>query len=339
MINQRIEQLEDERSTMRRELRLMTSTVPSTRPSVDSLGNRNDTPLSEATPMPSVEYTMEDPDFINPEPSPEVLKRCLEREKIMRIWLPDLYYGKNLKEWKNFTTGWEAIFRAQPWTYNRHSARVNSVATGLRGVPHDRWEAAVREASPPGPVNWDAFKAFLMNMIQSPEIRSQVAFEELRGLKQKQNESVSELYTRMVALEADIGPRTEDDRVRTLDAAITNRKLKELVVTLHRGAMAPTVSSWLELAQQAEHLQKMTNPSSGGGDALKDSCQGNSGQPSDPKERRKKKEKRRLDQGLNQTPGPSMARNPASQNKDVTCYTCGQKGHYAGNRQCSKYGE
>ena len=118
-----------------------------------------------------------------------------------------------------------------------------------------------------------------------------------------------------------------------------NRKLKELVVTLHRGAMAPTVSSWLELAQQAEHLQKMTNPSSGGGDPPKDSRQGNSGQQSDPKERRKKKEKRRLDQGLNQTPGPSMARNPASQNKDVTCYTCGQKGHYAGNRQCSKYGE
>jgi len=55
--------------------------------------------------MPSVEYTIEDPDFINPEPLPEVLKRCLKREKIIRIRLPDLYYRKNLKEWKNFTIG------------------------------------------------------------------------------------------------------------------------------------------------------------------------------------------------------------------------------------------
>ena len=83
----------------------------------------------------------------------------------------------------------------------------------------------------------------------------------------------------------------------------------------------------------------MTNPSLGGGDTPKDSCQGNSSQLSDPKERRKKKEKRRLDQGLNQTPSPLMAYNPALQNKDVTYYTCGQKGHYTRNRQCSKYGE
>jgi hypothetical protein len=103
--------------------------------------------------------------------------------------------------------------------------------------------------------------------------------------------------------------------------------------------MAPTVSSWLQLAQQAEHLQKMTNHSLGGGDPSGDSRQGSSGQQSGPKERRKKKEKYRLDQGLSQTSGPSMVRNPAPQNKDVTCYTCGQKGHYAGNRQCSKYDE
>jgi hypothetical protein len=45
-----------------------------------------------------------------------------------------------------------------------------------------------------------------MNMIQSPKICSQVAFKELRGLKQKQNESVSKLYTRIVVLEVDISP-------------------------------------------------------------------------------------------------------------------------------------
>jgi len=48
--------------------------------------------------MPSIKYNTKDPDFINPEPLLEVLKQCLEREKIIKIRLPDLYYGKSLKE-------------------------------------------------------------------------------------------------------------------------------------------------------------------------------------------------------------------------------------------------
>ncbi len=52
----------------------MTSTVPLTRPSVGSLSNQNDTSLLEVTLILSVEYTIKDIDFINPELLLEVLK-------------------------------------------------------------------------------------------------------------------------------------------------------------------------------------------------------------------------------------------------------------------------
>jgi hypothetical protein len=55
--------------------------------------------------MPSIEYIVEDSDLVDPEPLPEMLRQCLKREKIMKVRLPKLYYRKNLKEWKNFTTG------------------------------------------------------------------------------------------------------------------------------------------------------------------------------------------------------------------------------------------
>ncbi len=59
---------------MWQELRLITSTIPLTRPSIGPLGNQNDTSLLEATLMLSIKYTIEDPDFINLEPLLEVFK-------------------------------------------------------------------------------------------------------------------------------------------------------------------------------------------------------------------------------------------------------------------------
>ena len=52
----------------------MTSTTPLTQHSIGPLGNQNNTPFLEAMLMLSVKYTIEEPDFINPKPSLEVLE-------------------------------------------------------------------------------------------------------------------------------------------------------------------------------------------------------------------------------------------------------------------------
>ncbi len=58
----------------------------------------------------------------------------------------------------------------------------------------------------------------------------------------------------MISAEADRGFIPERDRVSTLDAALTNQKLKELMVSILSGRQASSVAQWMETAQRAEHL-------------------------------------------------------------------------------------
>ena len=170
-----------------------------------------------------------DHDVIVPEPTYEILKRNLEREKVLKVKIPEPYHGRSIKEWKTFTSGWEAVFRAQPWIYNSHSFRVNSAATALKGNPHDLWEASLKDNSSSSKITWGKFKSFLANMIQAPASRRQEAFEKLRRLEQEANEFVADLYARMVEIEADCRDIPEKDRIRTLDAVLTYRETKKIL--------------------------------------------------------------------------------------------------------------
>jgi len=122
-------------------------------------------------------------DTILPEPRREELKMELDREKSYKTRTPDVYRGKSLDEWRIFTSSWEMVFRAQPWTYNRYSVRVNVVASSLRDSAHDAWEAAQKVDPPLCRIHWESFKAFLADMIAAPQARQQEAFQALRGLE------------------------------------------------------------------------------------------------------------------------------------------------------------
>jgi hypothetical protein len=358
-INQRIADLESQKRDIRANLRVLTTPSSSvngntrqTTPSGSVRGATN-TSLPASADETLLDYDnadLPDLDMVRPEPEYDLLKRYLDREKQLRVRLPEVYHGKDHKEWKTFITGWESVFRTQPWTYNQHSSRVNVAATGLRGTPHELWEAAMRETPPACALNWDAFKQFLADVIQAPETRKQEAFEDLKNLRQASNESVSELYTRMISAEADRGPIPERDRVSTLDAALTNQKLKELMVSILSGRQASSVAQWIETAQRAEHLvrgnrsrysQAPAGSQGNGGSNPHSNSNTNSSLHDASKERRKKKEKFRRDQnrsgsGQASSSGPSTAPSSA---KDATCYTCNQKGHYSGTTRCPKYAD
>jgi hypothetical protein len=329
-------------SSLRGDLGLASYAIPTPSTSIQSRATSVAPPIDE----PTLDFGDEEQDTIREEPSYDVFKRSLDREKILKVKLPEAYTGKNIKEWKSFTTGWEAVFRAQPWTYNTHSSRVNAAATTLRGNPHDLWEANLKNGSFTGPLTWGKFSAFLADMIQAPGTRSQDAFEELRDLRQGLNESVSELFTRMITYEADRGTMNETDRVRTLDAALTNQETKKMLVSILGGRMASSVSEWLEIAQRAEHTVNKTrrsrHPGGNGANQGSNSNANNNSSPDAAKDnRRKRKEKARKSQqssgdGQASSSKPSSGSNAA---RDVTCYTCSQKGHYSGDKRCSKYAD
>ncbi len=346
-INRRILQLEQHKGVLRDTLRFTTSRSSSVRESTPSstiIPSREIPGMElEPTPIPDAMGFESDLDTIRPEPQYNVLKTYLDREKLLKVRAPDVYRGKSLKEWRTFMSSWEAVFRTQPWTYNRHSARVNSAASALRDDPHDAWEAAMKQNPPACEIHWERFKAYLADMLQAPQTRQQDAFEELRDLQQKDGETVAELYTRMVSLEVDQDTRPEKDRVRTLDAALSDHKTRSMLVSILSGGEAASVSEWLEKAQKAEHTahpksrRAKTGGSSKGHMASKDSdlvdtrSQG----------RRKKKEKYRKNRG-NDTGGNSgpFRPHPGPSSASIgTCWTCNQKGHFSGSPKCPKYDE
>ena len=175
-----------------------------------------------------------DNDCVLPEPPIQVLKTALDREKSFQVRQPDLYRGKNLAEWRTWCSQWETdVFRLRKWTYNTHSSRVFSAQTGLQDDPQRAWEAAIKRNA--CPIRWDAFKLYLANLISTAAIRKQQAFNTLRELKQGSKETVSELYSRMLDCENDVDPQPEENRIQTLDAALTDRG------TLRK---RPEISSW-----------------------------------------------------------------------------------------------
>jgi hypothetical protein len=163
------------------------------------------------------------------------------------------YKGESYKGWKDFTRGWDRVFEAQPWTYNSHRSRIVVVASYLRDTPSDLWEQEKKNKY----YRWDNFKQWLRDQITSKEAREQDAFEGLGELRQEKGESVQALYSRMCELEDDC-PRAEGDRVMTLNAAVTNGRLSELMSTYSRGRRVANVKQWLNNAQRAEQQLSCT---------------------------------------------------------------------------------
>ena len=77
---------------------------------------------------------------IIPEPWYNKLKMELDRKKSYKVRAPNIYRGKNLDKWRTITSLWEQVFRTQPWTYNRHSARVNITVSILQDNAYNIWE-------------------------------------------------------------------------------------------------------------------------------------------------------------------------------------------------------
>jgi hypothetical protein len=353
-INRRILQLEQEKQALRENLRFTTSRGASVRqltPLSNVIPSRED-PGMDMDPLPPSAMNIagyeSPPDAIRPEPPFHILKNHLDREKLLKVRAPDVYRGKSLKEWRTFISSWEAVFRTQPWTYNRHSDRVNSAASSLRDEPHEAWEAAMKQTPPACEMVWERFKDYLADMLQAPQNRRQDAFEDLRSLRQEERETVAELYTRMISLEADVDPRPEKDRIRTLDAALSDYKTRNMLTAILSGGEAATVQEWFEKAQKAEHTAHPKSRRAKTGESSKgNSAPADSNINSGTQDRRKRKEKYRKDRGNHTGGNPGPSRRPSkpgtnpnpNSNSNLTCWTCQQKGHFSGSTLCPKYNE
>jgi hypothetical protein len=115
IINRHILDLQQEKNILREDLRLATSidnsfanlALASPRP----LGLEDARLEQESSFMPGPMDVNDFDDTIALEPRRDELKMELDREKSYKVRAPDVYRGKNLDEWRTFTSSWEQVFR------------------------------------------------------------------------------------------------------------------------------------------------------------------------------------------------------------------------------------
>lgn len=195
-----------------------------------------------------------DPDVIRLEPAWDFMKRHLDRGKNWKPNSSPKYKGETKSECDKCLDHWEGVFRAQPWTYSRHSGHINIAASYLIDTAQSSWTATIKSGNPP--TTWNGYKLWCSNIILIPVRRDQEAFEEHRNLKQKEGESVRTLYNRMIQLEQDLDEVPSNKRrIQTFQAAIQDAKtMRNLLTMLGKDAdfNVTRLEDHMEAAQTAE---------------------------------------------------------------------------------------
>jgi hypothetical protein len=292
-----------------------------------------------------------DPDLVSPEP-PNIDK-LVSHEKAMQAVLPAHYKGTSQQELEEWISAWNRVFRVKQWTYNRWSVRVNVASTLLKGLPQNRWEANVKSGYKQCPYsNWDAFKEFLNSLIIAKTARNTQAIDNYRKLSWEwKKESIQELYTRMLSIEADMGDQpTEKHRVDTLYSACKNNPSFSMsLFTINADVLPSTLDEFIDQCTRAEQASNRFRASRAAQNAERaseresktpqDSGSGNQ-RPDRGQKKRKRDSHADSERKTGARPAPPRT-NPGALSRDlaqVTCYGCGKKGHLANDpTKCEKH--
>ena len=352
-----IQQLETEQRGLRSELG-SSSDGPSTEP--ESVQREADDFLDGLRRPRTVHAmaTIEEGDEIYPNLSAKELGRLQATEKGIQTNSPNEYYGKNIDEHRVFFDIWETVFELKPYTYHQRSRRVLAAAVLLRGEPQKLWRAEKATYASTSDLRWEKFKTFLRDLIVTPSLHVQESFEGMRTLEQYPDETVNGLLTRFYALEAELGPATEINRIRTLDAAVHSDIQDRMA---YQEAPA-TLLEWIAKATRAEHLlsrakksgrnqNKDKDTSTPGGSKDKNSGANQGSKPEGSRTRggssnsgfrRKKKEdwrRHKAGNSNNSGRGESSPKPARSVPGGPVCWTCDKPGHFSGDPKCEKYDE
>jgi hypothetical protein len=301
----------------------------------NSTTSRQNTPLhSDTTPTPR-RHQRE---------SRRAERAAISRENHLPQSYPAPYTGKDMDEWREFTQGWDNLFRLKPITYATNETRVAVATSYLRKTPQKRWAANVSSNYQQCPKEWEPFKEFLSNIIQSADVRARDAENEYIELRLQQGESVSQLYSRMLELEKDMPEQTERSRLSTLNRAIRDYRNLKNTFMLFCGGIAPSnVHTWIEKAEQAEQEIAYEKKSQSAKKARPNENSENQGTPSKrPRHDQPAKQNWKNRAARKTSPAPSSgttSTKTASATPNKTCYTCNGPGHWSGDRRCPKYDE
>lgn len=237
-----------------------------------------------------------------------------------------IYKGQNIPEHQRWCRAAKIAFRLTPDTFTTELTKVTWATQFLEGEPADSWErheADLEKSS----ITWDYFARYLLNLVEDPVNRQLHTAQLYQEARQSADQSVHNFEVYLSRLEAQLPSRSEEQRRMDfftklrpdLRAALTNYQdlpvAKDSLVALaarlemnQRRNRGPTLGS-----------HRVTKP----GDRQEKKGKGH--HKEDKEEGRSLKE-RRLEGQRNDGGGGKK-----TDIKDVTCFNCNKKGHFAAN--------
>jgi hypothetical protein len=293
-----------------------------------------------------------DPDaHILPEHNVSWAKDERDREKCLAITIPKKYKGESFESLRNWKNAWEEIFEARPYSYNTHANRVRVAAANMEGDPSTHWGDAKQTMSRPEgiPLVWNHFIEFLKGLHASKETRSAEVTKNIKRFRQQQGESVQAMCRRFITLIEDRNSRmTDEDIITNLREAITHAATAAQIDSYAFANPPRTFQQWKKLASDAEssvkrtqgvnpHSPKAGNSGNGGGQG------GNNAGGSHKRHREEQSghsNKKRATSGApsnSSRPKHGNGNGGKSSKGNTTCHSCGQEGHWSGDRKCPKF--
>lgn len=242
---------------------------------------------------------------------------------------PQVYHKKNRMEYNRWERDCEGFFTRAPSSFVTEQQKVDFGVMYISETLKTLWRTyCASQASQDvsfGPT-WPILKTTMLNALGTPVERRMQAHASLKGCKQRLGQSPTELLDYMRPLWEELGEAsTASMQVLEFTAALSEEIQKDLfLLPPERRA---TLSQVEEQAQVIYRRRPTQRPQHGqkGQDRRADTSRNSENMGGD-----RKTPKRR--QGANLAhPGPKRPRDTsaAGHKANVTCYSCGERGHYS----------
>jgi len=259
----------------------------------------------------------------------------------LRARPPPMYKGKNIKEHADFVYACEAAFRFAGKLNAPDERKVSYAMTHVEGEPRDRWAARCKEVDP-ATVTWEEFSNFLLDLIQDPVNRGMTTAQRYYDAQQKTGQSVNAFVSYVEQLEAEMEPFSDVHRRQHLLAKLRPELRKAITnhqnVPDNRSALISLAARLEDNMRSPQAAQEANSRREHSGALRRDRTRSLS------RAREREQAATRLPWRGRGPPRhsratPQVERRSSDNIANVTCYACGEKGHYASactNRQISQ---
>lgn len=145
----------------------------------------------------------------------------------------DPYYGKNLKDHREFVYSAEQAFRMSPSYFPTEERKILWAFQSIKGKIRDAWRAWEAELLHPELVTWEEFADFLLNQVSDPLNRKLDAATAYAKAEQRAGQSIREFSVYLETLEAQIPWYTEEQKIQHLFARL-REELQVAITNLYR---------------------------------------------------------------------------------------------------------